>query len=152
MKLVAILFLTFICSFSFAEALKVSEFENQYEEKTKVDESTKWVIFSNDKDLSDVVKKTLDDLKLTDLQKSGGQYVADISGMPSLVTKMFALPKMREYSFKLALDKDGEATKPWPKKAGQITLMKLNKLEITETAYASNQEELTQFIKNQTAK
>ena len=30
-------------------------------------------------------------------------YVADISGMPALVTRMFALPKMRELPFPIAL-------------------------------------------------
>lgn len=141
--------LIFVCSVCLADTLKPAEFSNQFGEKASVDESTKWLIFSNDKNLSDVVKKTLDDLKITDLSKSGGQYVADISKMPGLISQMFAIPKMKEYEFKLALDQEGEATKPWPKKEGHVTMMKLNKLEILETNFALNQEELTKFIKAQ---
>src|SRR3546814_1459443 len=35
-------------------------------------------------------------------------YISDISSMPALIAKLFALPKMRKYSFRLLLNRDDD--------------------------------------------
>ena len=37
------------------------------------------------------------------LEKNSAVYVADISGMPSLISKFIALPKMKKYPFSVLL-------------------------------------------------
>lgn len=131
-----------------AESLRSSELKNQFDEIVKVDESVQWIVFSTDRKLSDKVNQTLETLKISDPKDMGGLYVADISAMPGVISRMFALPRMRKYSFKVVLDQEGDITKSWPKKEGHISLIELKDLEITKTQFISSEEEITQFIKS----
>jgi hypothetical protein len=130
-----------------AETLKSFQLEDQFGVKTTVNESTEWIIFSDDKEVSDKINLALNELKITDVSSLKGIYVAEISKMPSIITSMFALPKMREYKFKLLLDKEGVITKTWPREKAKATILKLKNLEITEKEFAATTEELKKFLK-----
>lgn len=134
---------------AFSESLKPVEFPDQFDTKSKIDESVQWLIFSQDKDVSDKINQALNELKITDVASLKGQYVADISKMPGLVTTMFAIPKMKTYSFKLLLDKEGEATKNWPRQSGKASLLKLKNLEVTEVRHSDSVEEIKKFVQSQ---
>lgn len=66
--------------------------------------------------------------------------------MPSLVSKMFAIPKMKKYSFKMALDKSGETTKQWPREAGVIVVMKLSKLKLETIELLKTEKAVSAFF------
>ena len=68
--------------------------------------------------------------------------------MPGFVTKMFALPKMKKYPFKLALDYEGHITKDWPKKMAHVTFIKLSSLKIVEVKFLKNDTEIEANLKN----
>ena len=123
---------------------------DQFDSSHSIDENTEWVIFSTDSYTSDLIKKALDDLKLTDLEPSKGFYVADISAMPSMITKMLALPEMKKYPFKILLDKEGDITRHWPRQKGKASLLKLKKLEITSQKLSVKFDEIKDFIAEQT--
>lgn len=131
-----------------ADFLQPSELKNQFDEIVKIDESVQWIVFSTERKLSDQVNKTLEALKISDPKEMGGMYVADISAMPGMISRMFALPKMRKYSFKVVLDQEGDVTKAWPKKEGHLALIELKSLEITKTQFVSSEDEIVQFLKS----
>lgn len=137
----------FSVSVSYAESLSKAELENQFEEAVKIDESIEWIIFTSDKKASENIRKVLEELKVTDLGKSKGMYVADISKMPSMISKMFAIPAMRDYPFKVVLDKEGTVTKSWPQKEGQAVFMELNKLEIVKSQFVTSESEIKAILK-----
>lgn len=130
-----------------AETLKSFQLEDQFGVKTTVNETTEWIIFTDDKDASDKVNKALDELKITDISSLKGVFVAEISKMPSIITSMFALPKMREYKFKLLLDKEGVITKSWPREKAKASILKLKNLEIIEKEFVTTPEEIKTFLK-----
>jgi hypothetical protein len=132
-----------------AESLKPLELPDQFDTKTALNLDTQWLIFSSDKDISDKVNKAFDDLKVTDINSLKGIYVADISKMPSIVSSMFAIPKMKKYNFKVVLDQDGAPTKALPREEKKATLIKLNKLEIVETKFTDSVEEIKKFVQAQ---
>ena len=66
-----------------AETLKSFQLEDQFGVKTTVNESTEWIIFSDDKEVSDKINLALNELKITDVSSLKGIYVAEISKMPS---------------------------------------------------------------------
>jgi hypothetical protein len=132
-----------------AESLKPLELPDQFETKTSLNQDTQWLIFSGDKDISDKINKVFDDLKVTDINSLRGIYIADISKMPSLVTSMFAIPKMKKYNFKVVLDQDGALTKNLPREEKKATLIKLNKLEIVETQYTESIDVIKKFVQTQ---
>ncbi len=91
---------------SAGSAMPPLSLNDQHDKPAPVGPSTRWVVFTADKAVSDMVSAVLaaepagvaDRLRLV--------VVADISGMPALVTRMFALPKLRELPFPIALVRD----------------------------------------------
>lgn len=87
-------------------AMPTLSLNDQHDKPAAVSTQTRWVVFTAEKPVSDMVSAVLaaepagvaDRLRLV--------YVADISGMPALVTRMFALPKLRELPFPIALVRD----------------------------------------------
>ena len=73
--------------------------------------------------------------------------ISDISKMPGLVSKMFAIPKMKKYNFKLALDKEGDVTKAWPRQEGVILVMKVDQLKVESTENLTTAEAVASFFK-----
>ena len=64
--------------------------------------------------------------------------MADISRMPSLVAKLFALPAMRKRPYRMLLDRDGTATADFPARAGEVTLLRLHDGTIERVDYAAS--------------
>lgn len=140
-------FLLFALAFKVnAQTLSVTTFEDQFSEAMVLDENTQWVVFSFDKTGGDWVHEALTELAIEDIAQLQGLYVADISAMPGIITRMFALPKMRKYDYKLALDLSGELTQDWPQTDGTVTLMKLDGLKVTEMKKVNQPEQIKAFI------
>ena len=84
------------------------------------------VVVSRDMEAGDVVKKALAGRDQAFLDQHAIVYVANISGMPAMVTRLFALPRMRERPYRMLLDLDGNATKDVPAVAGRPTVLALD--------------------------
>lgn len=143
------LVLSFIASLSFAfevgSNIPEIALENQNEEAVKISPETKWLVFVAEKDISKIVTDYLNESKFN-LDAAKVIYVSDISGMPSLITKMVALPKMKKYDFKIALDRTGDATKSWPKESGKATVVQLDQMKVQQVKYLGSKDEVTQFF------
>ena len=80
------------------------------------------------------------------LEKNGAVYVADISGMPSLISKFIALPKMKKYPFSILLLDDSNKDN-FVKEDGKIIVYSLENGKVTEIRKISTTEELSDIIK-----
>ncbi|BBN59723.1 hypothetical protein [Hydrogenovibrio marinus] len=149
-------FLLLVLSFGFlnfahagqADAVQLTahEFKNQWDKPAKLDASVQWVIFSHHKDGNEWVRDALNELGIKNLEERHWLYVADISGMPSFVTKLFALPKMRKYDFPIALSDDEVNTQNWPEKEDTVSVYKLENLKIVETKTFPSKLSLEDFL------
>ncbi|NLO16766.1 MAG: hypothetical protein GX118_01025, partial [Arcobacter butzleri] len=63
------------------------EIVDQFEKLHKIGEDTKLILFESDKETSDILKDYLLSQKENILEKNSAVYVADISGMPSIISK-----------------------------------------------------------------
>lgn len=127
------------------DTLPAFKIENQFEEPAELNAETKWIIFSSDMNAAKMLTEYLNEnAKNLDLTKT--LIISDISKMPGLVSKMFAIPKMKKYNFKLALDKTGEATKSWPRQEGTITVMKVSALKVESMEEIKTKEGVTAFF------
>lgn len=104
--------------------------EDQHGESRTVDESVRVILFSRDMDGGEFLKEGLADVEPGYLDGKGALYVADISGMPGLVARMFAIPAMRDRPYSILLDRDGETTARLPDQEGQATLIFLDRLRV----------------------
>ncbi len=151
MKSIIILMVSLFLVLS-AQAFEVGQdlpdvtFEDQFETAFKIQPETKLIVFVYEKDISKMITEYLVQAQI-DPAKLSTVVVSDISGMPSLITKMFAMPKMKKYHFKMALDKSGELTKSWPKQAGKATIVQIDKLKVVNVDYIATYEQIQKIFK-----
>ncbi|MBB6523656.1 hypothetical protein [Pseudoteredinibacter isoporae] len=101
------------------------EFEDQFDVKQKIEPTDTLVLMSFEKDVSEKVNEFLVKKDSEFLESNNSRYIADISGMPGLITKMFALPKMRDYNYRLLLIKEEKNTEYFEQAKGQLTVYTL---------------------------
>lgn len=141
--------LVVVASFSvYAEKANFSaqSFEDQHGNSLQLTAQTQYVIFTSDKDSGEQVKQLFNELNLTDLASENILYVADVSAMPSLITKMFALPKMRDYAFNMAVVMDEEKVADWPRQENKITAIKIDNFAVTNVDYLATSAEIKTWL------
>lgn len=111
---------------------------DQHDRPAAIDESTRLVLFTRDMGASDAVAEALGDAGAARLAAAGAVWVADISRMPRVITRFFALPAMRKRPYVMVLDRDGKATAALPQTKGRVTLLRLDRLRVTEIAFADD--------------
>ena len=98
------------------------------------------VLFSADMDANDLMEQSFGELDKGDFTAAGLVYVADISGMPSLVARLFALPSLRDYPFRVLLARDAEPLAMLPRKESAVSVISLSadgrveKIDFTQDA------------------
>jgi len=113
-----------------------------------LDKNIKTILFASDKKTSDLLRDYLLPLSQKEniLEKNSAVYVADISNMPSLITKYIALPKMKKYPFSILLLDDTNKDN-FTKEDGKIIIYSLKDGKITDIKKISTTKELEQIIK-----
>lgn len=130
---------------SVVDNLKIKD---QNEVEKVIDTNVKTILFASDKSTSDMLRDYLLPLseKENILEKNSAVYVADISGMPSLISKFIALPKMKKYPFSILLLDDSNKEN-FVKEDGKIIVYSVVDGKITNIEKISSKEELAKFIK-----
>lgn len=128
---------------------------DQWEKPIELNEQVKWLVITQAKDAGKMVKQSFDALQLADLTQYQLLYIADISGMPSFITKMFALPKMRDNAFRMALiNQEGQldGMQITGLDTGFVTVLTLDNLKVMNTRVFKDQATLTGFLQTQVLK
>lgn len=120
------LFALFLSASGFEVNQNIGSFSlpNQFDEKQTVDNSIKTIVVSFEKDTGKDVNEFLSSKDKDFLKKHDAVFIANISGMPSIITKMFALPKMRDYKHSVLLIYD-ENDKRFKSQEEKSTVYKL---------------------------
>ena len=143
-----LVFSTYVLSNSFDINSQINSFSlpDQFDKIHTVDDRIKTIIVSFEKDTGKDVNTFLA-LKNPDfLRHNQAIFIANISQMPSIITKMFALPKMRDYKHNILLIYD-ENDKRFLQKEGKSTIYKLENGVIKNISYSSSNEELEEALK-----
>jgi len=122
--------------------------KDQHEVEHTLDKNIKTILFASDKKTSDLLRDYLLPLseKENILEKNSAIYVADISNMPSLITKYIALPKMKKYPFSILLLDDTNKDN-FTKEDGKIIVYSIKDGKIVDIKKISTTKELEQIIK-----
>jgi len=132
-----------------AQTLQATQFEDQHEKPLELTGQTQWIILTSEKAAGKIAKNTFEEMQLTDLAAKGGIYVADVSAMPGFITRMFAIPKMQDYAFRVAVVNEEGLVDDWPKQEDKVSAIKLNNLEIESVDYFDSVEELQSWLQQQ---
>ena len=130
-----IFLLLFLTTTTHAEELQPLAVVDQWGKAQVLNSETQLLIFSHHKEGSGWVKQALQVMGITNMEEKHWLYVADISSMPKMITKLFAVPKMRDYAFPIALARDEKTLQEWPKKEGFVAIYSLNNLFIESMVY-----------------
>ncbi len=128
---------TFANALNIGDAIPTFEIKDQFEKKHKIANDAKTILVAADKGTSEVLRDYFLAKDAKFLTTNKAYYVADISGMPSLIAKFFALPKMKKYPFSVLLV-DEEQTKSFTKKEGNITVYTVNNGKISDIKYVKD--------------
>ncbi|GAB3108494.1 hypothetical protein G8770_23590 [Aestuariicella hydrocarbonica] len=98
----------------------------------------KLVLFAQGMGSKDLVQDSLEAIDTACMSDGELVYLANISGMPTIISKLVAIPRMRDYPYPIWLDLDGLATEGLPSRDEQVTVLSIAQQSITETEYFSD--------------
>jgi len=119
-----------------AQTLTQQSFEDQWEKPVELNAQTKWLVVTQSKDAGKMVKETFESLEMKDLASLNLLYIADVSGMPGFITRMFAIPKMQDHAFSIGLiNEEGQlATLDLGDlNESEVSVLALDNLQVTQT-------------------
>ncbi len=120
--------------------------EDQHGKTVSTRADTRIVLFAADKAANDLINEVLAAQPAGVLGTLNAVYFADISAMPALVTRMFALPALREMSFAIGLGRDATQLADLPRQKGAATILRLADGKVATIEYAHNAGQLKQAI------
>mgnify|MGYP000014678185 CR=1 FL=1 len=120
--------------------------ENQYGEPFKNQDSMQALMFVEGMSAKEVLQSALDRVDTSCLGEGKLVYLADISGMPSLISNMVAVPKMRTYDYPIWLDREGDISATLPSEEDHVSLLSINKQVVTAASFYANSDTLSQEL------
>lgn len=128
------------------DRLPALKLEDQFGETHAIGEQTRLLLFTADKAAGDMVNETFGPEEGGDLTRDDVAYIADISGMPSLISKLFALPKLRDFPYTVLVVREAETVAFLPRREDAVTVMHLEEGTVRSIGYADSVEELRERI------
>ena len=121
---------------------------DQFDKPISLTSKTKKIIFVFKKASGHIVRNFLDSKPDDYLVNKNVAFIADISGMPSIITSMFAIPDLQKHKYPVMLIKDEDAAKKYKneKYEDYITIVSLNNFRITSITLVSTAEQLEKIL------
>lgn len=117
-------------------ALPTLSLKDQHEKPAEIPSDTRQILFAADNAGAELVTTLLDAKPGNWLQESQRVYLADIHKMPGLISRMFALPKLREKPYKIVLGREESDLAAWPRQKGCVTLIPVTAGKLGKPDYA----------------
>jgi len=130
MLLISLLLSTVLFAGSLYDSLKVGDafpdvtLKDQFDKPLSLNKDDRWVLLTFEKRVAIDVADYFKTKPKGYLKKAHIKYISDISTMPSFITSMFALPKMKAYPFSVMLIRD-DSGKTYVRKEGKATLYRV---------------------------
>lgn len=107
------------------DALPAFHFNDQHDKPMSIGADTRLVLFTADKSAGDMLNGLLKQRPGDFMEQRKIVYIADISRMPGLISSMIALPKMRDYAYRMAIGAEEEQTAMLPRAEDSVTVLSL---------------------------
>lgn len=98
---------------------------DQYEKPYSLDNQLGLLLVARDMDGAKLVKAALDGKPKDFLEQRHAVFVADISRMPSVISKLFAVPAMQDYNYRVLLDRESRVAPRYEASEGQVLVLTL---------------------------
>lgn len=109
----------------------------------------KLVLYVDGMKAKNLVRDALVDVDQSCLNEGRVVYLADISGMPSLISSLIAIPRMRNYAYPIWLDRTGLATEALPVQDDAVTVLTLDAQAIKAVDFVPDTPTLLQRLRTE---
>ncbi|QUN06174.1 hypothetical protein KDN34_01480 [Shewanella yunxiaonensis] len=134
--------------YAVGDTLQPVTLQDQFDAPQSLNDGDKLLVFTRSMAGGKIAREALSGVTTEQMQHIGLLYIADISGMPSLIARLVAIPKMKDFSFPVALDREGQPTKLFPVADDTAALINLEQLKITQIRYFDSAEALKQALQS----
>ena len=135
MKFFAVLLLSLLPVW--AQAVEVGErvapwtLLDQFDQAYTLDDQAQILLVARGMDAAKLVDAALQGQPKGYLEARHGVFVADIQRMPRLVAKLFAVPAMQSYNYRVMLDRDARIAPRYPAPVDKVLWLQLNNGKLT---------------------
>lgn len=132
-----------------AQALEVGEqlaswtLLDQHEQAYSLSDRTRILLVARSMDGARLVDAVLKGRPQGYLESRQAAFIADISGMPSLIARLFAVPAMRDYSYRVLLDREARVASRYPGDPAKVLWLDLDRGHLKEVREFANASELS---------
>lgn len=119
---------------------------DQHDQSFSLDASTRVLLAATDMDGAKLVKAAVGEEPKGYLEARHTTFVADIQGMPALIGKLFAIPKMRDYSYRVVLDREGAVVPQYAVAEGQVLWLQLDNGQVLNKRTFNNADDLRKAL------
>ncbi|CAE6881988.1 FAD/FMN-containing dehydrogenase [Ectopseudomonas khazarica] len=105
---------------------------DQFDAPYTLNDETHILLVARDMDGAKLVNAALEGQPKGYLQQRQAVFLADISRMPSVIATLFALPKMRDYNYRILLDRNARIAPRYPAGEGEVLWLQLEDGQLLE--------------------
>lgn len=133
---------TYAAAVTIGQALPVLPTQDQHERAWQVTHNTRLLILATNRAASGLVQNLLNTQDKNFLHSRQAVYAADLSRMPGLITRNFAMPALRELSYPVGIVMNGQLLSDWPRHDKAVALLWLNKGTLERIEFAQDDTQL----------
>ncbi len=122
--------------------------KDQFDKEHTLTNDVKKILFAFSKPTGHLMKVYLGVRDVDYLSKRNIVFIADISGMPSIIAKMFAIPDLKESKYSVLLIKEKENAKRFRNEdhKNEVMIITLDNKIVKSVKFVSNEEDLKKEI------
>lgn len=115
---------------------------DQYDQPYTFGNEAQILLVARSMDAAKIVNGALQDTPKTFLESRHAVFVADIQKMPAIIAKMFAVPAMRAYSYRVMLDRESRVVPRYSGDVDKVLMLKLHNGKVVSQAQFDSSESL----------
>lgn len=105
------------------QTLPALNLKDQHDKAWQITPSTRLVMFAAGRKASNLTQAVLKALPQDQLSRKNAVSLADMSKMPGIITRTFALPKLRDLHYQIGVSMDETTLAAWPRQTDAVTLI-----------------------------
>jgi hypothetical protein len=129
------------------DVLPMISLTDQHDKPAKIEPNITRIIFASDNGGASLVTAMLDSKEPTWLTQTNSVYLADIHKMPSLISRMFALPQLREKPYNIILGREEADLAMFARQKGCVAIIPVLNQKIGESIFSCTEDALKEAIK-----
>lgn len=119
---------------------------DQFDKPYTAGAELKVILIARDMSSSKLVKSALQDKPAGYLDARHAVFVADISRMPAPIASMFAVPAMRDYRYRVLLDREARVASRFDASPDSVTWLQLQQGKLVSTRHFDSADALLQAL------